>query len=150
SGLALGVLPVLLTLLRKAVRTSEPRDTFRSRCAPGLLRRGATRPRSGVRRRTAGRPGQNGRHVLEELRASVERPVGPLVEGNVWIRIVDPLTPGTPRDDGKDDHPETIDQTGRKERTAEGEAADRAHRLGIALLQPAHDLHRIVCHETRV
>ena len=70
------------------------------------------------------------RDVFEELGAAVERAARDHVEGDVGIAVVDPFPARAPGDHREDEHPEAIDQAGRQQRPAQGEASDVRIELG--------------------
>jgi hypothetical protein len=75
---------------------------------------------------------ENGRHVLEQLQPAVEETARHHLESHVGPPVEDPLLPGATRDDRKDDHPESVDQTGLEQRPAQREAAECSQTGGAA------------------
>jgi len=90
----------------------------------------------------AGRPRQNGRDVIEQLKPPVERAGADHFEIDVGVPVMDPLPTAAPCDHREDDDTETINEAGTEQRSAQGETTQRAHGLLGALLHLAHDSDR--------
>src|SRR5579872_2053462 len=112
--------------------TATTASTPTASCAPASSSPAADRTESDAA--GPGRPGQNRRDVFDQLEAAVEGAAADHVERYVGIAVVDPFPAGVPGDDGKDNHPEPVDQAGRQQRAAQTEAAHGAHGLGGLLL----------------
>src|SRR4051794_22269293 len=95
--------------------------------ALGLMPRSARGPLSDVDAVGARRSGQDGRDVLEKLDTTVEGAAADHVKTNIGITVVDPLATAAPRDDGKDNHAEAVDETRFEKGSAQGEAPNGAH-----------------------